>query len=143
MRFVGDGPLLSGVTLEMSLEIIVVPGPPASWGVSLVETSAGANGGGPGTVTSQVTENLGFVACGAVLSLEIEAHDAHGNRWVWMFGEYPRESLLLRRLSVHVQGIYMYTGVHQWPFPTSKCLHVSGVFGPHVFCWQDCISLAH
>ncbi|GLI61005.1 hypothetical protein VaNZ11_003267, partial [Volvox africanus] len=82
VRFVGDGPLLSGVTLETSLEVLVVAGPPASWGVSLVENSGGMNGGGgvPGGNTSQSTETLGFVACGAVLCLEVEPHDAHGNR---------------------------------------------------------------
>ncbi|GIL94923.1 hypothetical protein Vretimale_1033 [Volvox reticuliferus] len=82
IRFVGDGPLLSGVTLETSLEVLVVAGPATSWGVSLVESSGGVNGGGggPGGNTSQSTENLGFVACGAVLCLEVEAHDAHGNR---------------------------------------------------------------
>ncbi|GLC56261.1 hypothetical protein PLESTB_001085700 [Pleodorina starrii] len=80
IRFVGDGPLLSGVTLETSVELMVVAGPPTSWGVSLVESGAGAHGGGAGATTSQATENLGFVACGAVLCLEVEAHDAHGNR---------------------------------------------------------------
>ncbi len=79
IRFVGDGPLLSGVTLETSLEVLVVAGPPASWGVSLVDSSACANGGAGGS-TSQATENLGVVACGAGLCLDIEAHDSHGNR---------------------------------------------------------------
>ncbi|EFJ52379.1 hypothetical protein VOLCADRAFT_86759 [Volvox carteri f. nagariensis] len=92
VRFVGDGPLLSGVTLETSLEVLVVAGPPVSWGVSLVESGGVANGGGggPGATTSQATENLGFVACGALVCLEVEAHDAHGNRCLTWTGPGPR-----------------------------------------------------
>lgn len=66
-----------------------VAGPPAKWAVSIVDWAGPANGGGGGSGAgagggggaSQVTENLGVLACGAALCLEIEAQDAHQNRW--------------------------------------------------------------
>ncbi|PNH02580.1 Structural maintenance of chromosomes flexible hinge domain-containing protein 1 [Tetrabaena socialis] len=81
VRFVGEGPLLAGLSLETSLELSVTAGPPASWRLSVVEWDGAANGGGGGGGPSQVTENLGLVACGAAVCLEVEVVDAHGNRW--------------------------------------------------------------
>eukprot|EP00198_Chlamydomonas_reinhardtii_P012225 XP_001701562.1 predicted protein [Chlamydomonas reinhardtii] len=85
VRFVGDG-ALSGLTLEASLELAVVAGAPAAWGISVLEWSGAANGGGDGVEGgrgghSQATENLGCVACGAPICLEIQPHDAHSNRF--------------------------------------------------------------
>ncbi|KAG2443092.1 hypothetical protein HYH02_009506 [Chlamydomonas schloesseri] len=96
VRFVGDGALLSGLTLEASLELAVVAGPPAAWGISVLEWSGGANGGGDGLEGgvrgehTQVTENLGCVACGAPICLEIQPHDAHGNRCTSWTSSAPR-----------------------------------------------------
>ncbi|GFR47072.1 hypothetical protein Agub_g8759, partial [Astrephomene gubernaculifera] len=85
VRFVGDGALLSGTTLEIALEVHVVPGPPAAWGCSILESGAAA-GGGP----SQATEALGRVACGDPICLEIEAHDAYNNKCSGWTGAGPR-----------------------------------------------------
>ncbi len=91
VRFLGDGGSLSGLTLEAAVEIHTVAGRPAKWAVSIVDWAGPANGGGAGAGAgaggggggaSQVTENLGVLACGAALCLEIEAQDAHQNRWV-------------------------------------------------------------
>ncbi|PNW82785.1 hypothetical protein CHLRE_06g294050v5 [Chlamydomonas reinhardtii] len=94
VRFVGDG-ALSGLTLEASLELAVVAGAPAAWGISVLEWSGAANGGGDGVEGgrgghSQATENLGCVACGAPICLEIQPHDAHSNRCTTWTGSAPR-----------------------------------------------------
>ncbi|KXZ46758.1 hypothetical protein GPECTOR_41g723 [Gonium pectorale] len=90
VRFVGQGSL-SGITLEVPLELFVVSGPPAAWCITLTEVDSeaggGAQGGGGG---SQKTENLGFVPCGALMCLEITAHDAHHNRCTSWGGPGPR-----------------------------------------------------
>jgi len=69
----------TGVSLDIQFEVSVVAGPPASWGVAIVEryqdsTAAAAAG------RQQAADDLSMIPCGKPFTLEIEALDVNHNR---------------------------------------------------------------
>jgi hypothetical protein len=67
------------VSLDIQFEVSVVAGPPASWGVAIVEryhTTPAAAGR-----AQEGAGNLSMISCGKPFTLEIEALDVNHNRW--------------------------------------------------------------
>jgi hypothetical protein len=76
--------LIAGVSLDINFEVSVVPGPPASWSVAIVDyrkgaaAAAAAAAGKAGEVDGGA--DLSSIPCGQPFYLEIEALDACHNR---------------------------------------------------------------
>jgi hypothetical protein len=68
----------AGVSFDIQLEVSVVPGPPASWSVAIVDYADGAAvaAGRQGPAGA----DLSSIACGQPFYLEVEALDACHNR---------------------------------------------------------------
>lgn len=93
LRFTGEGPSASAISLELSFEVHVVAGPPSAWSVSIVDGSGnsqaaaaqqqhhdGGGGGGGGPNADAASGDLSHIQCGKPFFLEIEAVDQYNNR---------------------------------------------------------------
>jgi hypothetical protein len=76
--------LTAGVSLDINFEVSVVPGPPASWSVAIVDYRKGAAAAAAAAAgkagEADAAADLSSIPCGQPFYLEIEALDACHNR---------------------------------------------------------------
>ena len=87
------GALAVGVSLDIQFEVSVVPGPPASWGVAIVERYQNTTAAVAAGRQQDGGDNLSLIPCGKPFTLEIEALDTHHNRCAFPNALKPRATM--------------------------------------------------